>query len=58
MQTWMLIWKIVLIGAMILFASMAVWVTIWGAIDIKKLLQTINKEHQQNTDEPEQKAQD
>ena len=30
METWMLLWKIVLIGGLSLFGLMAVWVTIWG----------------------------
>ena len=46
MQAWMLLWKIVLIAGMILFGVMAVWVTIWGAFDIKKMLQTIRREHE------------
>lgn len=53
MNAWMLLWKIVLIAGMILFASMAVWVTIWGAIDIKKMLKAINTEHRTGADSPE-----
>ena len=54
MQAWMLLWKIVLIFGMILFGLMAIWVTIWGAFDIKKLLRSINAEHETGTTEPPQ----
>ena len=54
MQAWMLLWKIVLIVGMILFGLMAVWVTIWGAFDIKKMLQLLNTEHETGTTEPQQ----
>lgn len=52
MQAWMLLWKIVLIGGMILFGLMSVWVIIWGAFDIKKLLRSLNTEHEKGTTEP------
>ena len=54
MQAWMLLWKIVLIAGITLFGCMAVWVTIWGAFDIKKLLQSLNTEHETGTTEPSQ----
>jgi len=54
MQAWMLFWKIVLIAGMTLFGLMAVWVTIWGAFDIKKLLQSIKTEHETGASEPAQ----
>jgi len=56
MQAWMLLWKIVLIAGMILFGSMAVWVTIWGALDIKKMLRSIQREHETGSTEPTQQA--
>jgi hypothetical protein len=46
MYAWMLLWKIVLIAGMILFGCMAVWVTIWGAFDIKEMLHSLNEEHE------------
>ena len=52
MQAWMLLWKIVLIAGMVMFGIMAIWVTIWGAFDIKKLLQSINTEHETGTTQP------
>ena len=54
MQAWMLLWKIVLIAGIILFAILAIWVTIWGAFDIKKLLRSLNTEHETETTEPPQ----
>ncbi len=54
MNAWMLLWKIVLIAGMVLFACMAVWVTIWGAFDIKKMLQAINAEHETGATSPEE----
>ena len=54
MQAWMLLWKIVLIAGMVLFGLMAIWVTIWGASDIKKMLRSIKTEHETGTTEPTQ----
>ena len=54
MQAWMLLWKIVLIAGIAMFGLLAVWVTIWGAFDIKKLLQSLNAEHEAGTTEPTQ----
>jgi Sec-independent protein translocase protein TatA len=44
---WITLWKIVLIGGLILFGSMAVWVTIGGAFDIRRLFQRIIQSHEQ-----------
>ena len=49
MQAWMLLWKIVLIAGILLFGIMAIWVTIWGAFDVRKLLQSLNTEHETGT---------
>ena len=56
MQAWMLLWKIVLIVAIILFGIMAIWVTIWGAFDIKKMLQSIRREHETGATEPSEEV--
>ena len=48
---WILLWKIVLIGALLLFASMAVWVTIGGFFDIKRLFAHIAESHEQEAEE-------
>jgi len=53
MEAWMLLWKIVLIAGMAMFACLAVWVTIWGAFDIKKMLQALNAEHETGATSPE-----
>ncbi len=37
LQHWILLWKIVLVGGVSLFGVMAVWVTIGGFYDIKRL---------------------
>ena len=47
MGFWITLWKIVLIGGMGLFAVMAVWVTIGGFGDIKKLFERIRQSHDQ-----------
>jgi len=48
LEFWIVLWKIVLIGGLILFASMAVWVTIGGVFDIKRLFQRIAESHRQD----------
>ena len=58
MEAWMLLWKIVLIAGMILFGCMAVWVTIWGAIDVKKMLESIKSEHETGATSPEADSQE
>lgn len=37
-EFWMLVWKICLVGTLVVFAGLAVWVTIGGARDIRKLV--------------------
>ena len=37
METWILIWKVVLIGGLALFAVMSVWITFEGWTDVKKM---------------------
>lgn len=44
---WIILWKIVLIGGLILFGSMAVWVTIAGFYDIKRLFKRIAESHKE-----------
>ena len=43
-MSWELLWKIVLIGVVGLFALMAVLVTVLGARDIRKLLRGLREE--------------
>jgi hypothetical protein len=42
------------IAGMAMFACLAVRVTIWGAFDIKKMLQALNAEHETGATSPEE----
>ncbi len=44
-EFWIFLWQALLILALILFAIMAVVVTIGGAVDIVRLLRTLREEH-------------
>jgi hypothetical protein len=44
---WIILWKIVLIGGLILFGLMAVWVTIAGFYDIKRLFKRLAESHEE-----------
>ena len=46
MAFWMLLWKATLIGGLVLFGLLSVYVTIFGARDIKHLLQLLNAAHE------------
>lgn len=46
MNAWIILWKVVLIFGLGIFAVMAVWVAIAGFGDIKKLFATITKSHE------------
>ncbi len=48
---WILLWKVVLIGGIGLFAALAVVVSIGGARDIAKLLRTLRAQQTDTTDE-------
>ncbi len=56
LQFWIVLWKIVLIGGLILFGSMAVWVTIGGAFDIKRLFARITESHKREEQETTQQT--
>ena len=45
---WIYLWKIVLIGSLALFGGLAVWVTIGGYYDIKRLFATITESHEKD----------
>jgi len=45
MDAWELLWKILLIVGLAIFGGLAVWVTVFGARDIGKLIRTIEKQH-------------
>lgn len=44
---WIVLWKIVLIGGCGLFGAMAVWVTIGGYYDIKRLFAQLAEAREQ-----------
>lgn len=41
MAFWIILWKVTLVVGLLAFAVLAVWVTIYGARDIKHLLATL-----------------
>lgn len=45
MEYWILLWKTIFIVTIVAFSVMAVWVTIGGYIDIKKLFTRLNETH-------------
>ncbi len=48
MVFWIYLWKFLLIGAMIMFGGMAVWVTIGSIPDIKELFASLRESHEAN----------
>ena len=44
-DAWILLWKIVLIGGVVLFALLATCVTIGGFLDVKRLLAFLRQQH-------------
>ena len=51
MTFWMGLWKTVFIGTVLVYAAMAVWVTVQGARDIKSLLATLRERHDATPDD-------
>jgi hypothetical protein len=47
LQYWIILWKIVLVGGVGLFGGMAIWVTIGGFYDIKRLFARMAEERKQ-----------
>jgi len=43
MTLWALVWKVVLIGTLAVFAVMTVFVTIGGAADVRRLFRSLRK---------------
>ena len=59
LQFWIWLWKFVLIAGVGLFATLAVVVTIGGAMDIRKLFRTLRQEHSKQRESGEnQRASD
>ncbi|HUT88802.1 MAG TPA: hypothetical protein VMY37_04860 [Thermoguttaceae bacterium] len=48
MGFWVLLWKTTLVVGLAVFAGMAVWVTIGGARDIKRLLKRLDEQHKRD----------
>jgi hypothetical protein len=48
LEFWILLWKVVLIVGLGLFATLAVVVTVGGARDVRRLLATLRDEHRQS----------
>ncbi|MGC9327410.1 MAG: hypothetical protein ACP5I1_07230 [Candidatus Hinthialibacter sp.] len=46
MTFWIVLWKTVFIVSLACFGILSVWVTIFGAMDIKSMLSTIQKTHE------------
>lgn len=44
MEFWILLWKATLIGGLVLFGFLSAYVTVFGARDIKHLLETLKKD--------------
>jgi hypothetical protein len=44
-QSWVLLWQVLLVVALVLFTALAIVVTIGGAIDIRRLLKALREEH-------------
>ena len=53
MTFWIIFWKIVFIVTVTLFAVMAVWVTISGIGDIRRLFVRIDERHRTHSTESE-----
>ncbi len=50
-MSWEILWKFVLIVGVSLFAVMAIWVTIAGARDLRRLLTRIDESHHDGSSE-------
>lgn len=48
MAGWMLLWTIVLLGALSMFSLLTVAVTIGGFLDIRDMLSTLRRQHQES----------
>ncbi len=48
LEYWIILWKVFLIGVVCLFGGMAVWVTIGGVYDIKRLFARIAASHEED----------
>ena len=44
MEAWKIVWQVLFIAGLTVFAGMSVWVIIWGARDIKRMFRAIEEE--------------
>ena len=51
METWMLIWQVMLIVVLVFFIGMALWVTIGGFRELKQLFKKIEDQHCRSEEE-------
>ena len=51
---WVILWKVMLIGTVGGFACMAVWVTIGGVGDIRRLFARITADHEEDEKQRQQ----
>lgn len=52
MEFWEGLWKVVFWVGLILFGLMAIWVTIFGFRDIKKMLRRMEEQHDESRERP------
>lgn len=43
-EAWILVWKVVLYGALVLFAVLSVWVILFGARDIRHMFADLREQ--------------
>ena len=55
---WIILWKVVLIGGISVFAVLAVVVSFFGFLDIKKLFKALDTEHEQEDQEAKNETND
>jgi len=55
-ESWIVLWKVVLIAGVAMFAVLAVVVTIGGARDVRKLLTTLREQQAANASRPDREA--
>ncbi len=56
MGAWQTFWAVFLIVSLILFAGLAVVVSIGAALDLRSMFRALRKEHQRQASHPEQET--
>ncbi len=57
-ESWIFLWKLVLIVGVGMFAALAVVVSIGGAIDVRNLFRTLREQHAQHQADLDEKGVD